>query len=511
MRKVLVLTFAALAGVLMVSCSKDDGGSDAPAVGITSVLVTPAGSEKSYACEIDQSALKIVNSKDSVDWDVADAALSSTKIIASGTLGSTVYYNDKAIPADGVEVDASAPVTLTAKDGDGNSKSYTLTVVKAKSASGADMVKKASAFAGFPSGLIDYDMTVFKGKFYAIATSLSGSGDTKTENYQMFSSEDGLHWTEVAYQTDQTGVTLPEGQSGYVVGGEGARLAVLNDRMYVLGGARTMGTDKYGNKAEVSQGWMGPSKEISGWRCFSTSDGVTFKCDTVGTKVVDADGKSLRPSYYLPAAYLNTATIGNKLIIQGGYMFGFGMAQGARRFAYTTDGTNWTNITPTSSDPDCDVQRRTGNALFTFKGKVWCLGGFVNYISADNMRTSVYSSSDGLTWEKAGEQKGLPSLYHAKIVAGDNVVFLIGGEYLDSDGSSRVLSDKVYRSTDGVNWEEVATVPSNFLGVRNCAGVAIGNTAWIFGGNKTKTSGAYGYPMGDADELSADTWIKLFK
>lgn len=511
MRKVLVLTFAALAGVLMVSCSKDDSDSNGPTVGITSVQVTPAGSEKSYACEIDQSTLKIENSKDSVDWDVADAALSTTKIVAAGTLGTTVYCNDKAITADGVEVDASSPVTLTAKDEKGNSKTYTLTVVKAKTASGADMVKKASSFAGFPSGLIDYDMTVFKGKFYAITTSLSGTGDTKTENYQLFSSEDGLHWTEVAYQTDQTGVKLPDGQTGYVVGGEGARLAVFNGRMYVLGGARTMGTDKYGNKAEVSQGWMGPAKSIDAWRCFSTSDGETFKCDTVGMKMVDAEGKSLRPDYYLPAAYLNAATVGNKLIIQGGYYFGFGMAQGARRFAYTTDGTNWTNITPTSSDPDCDVQRRIANAFFTFKGKVWCLGGFVNFISANNMRTSVYSSSDGIAWEKAGELKGVPCLYHAKVVAGDNVAFLIGGEYLDADGSSRVLSNKIYRSTDGVNWEEVATVPSNFLGVRNCAGVALGNTAWIFGGNKTKTSGSYGYPMGDADELSADTWIKLFK
>ncbi len=512
MRKSLIFTLAALAGVSMVSCSSDDNGSSSgPTVGITSVQVTPAGSAKSYACVISQSTMKIENTNDSVDWDVADAALATTKIEAAGTLGTKVYYNDTEINSGGVEVDASSPVTLVAKDNSGNSKTYTLNVVKAKTASGADMVKKASSFAGFPSNLIDYDMIVFKGKFYAITTSLSGEGETKQENYQLFNSEDGLHWTEVDYKTDVTGVNLPEGQTSYVIGGEGARLAVLNGRMYVLGGARTMGTDKYGNEAEGDQGWSGPTKTIKAWRSFSTADGETFKCDTVGIKLKNMDGEEMNATYNMPAAYLNVATIDNKIIVQGGYYFGFGMAQGARRFAYTSDGTNWTRITPTSSDPDCDVQNRNANAFFTFKNKVWCLGGFNSFISANNMRTNIYSSADGINWEKAGELTGVPCLYHAKVVAGENVAFLIGGEYLDEDGSTRILSNKVYRTTDGVNWEEVTTVPTSYVGARGCVGVALGNAAWIFGGDKTVTTGFYGYPMGDADELSTDTWIKLFK
>lgn len=513
MRKSLIFTLAALAGVSMVSCSSDDNGSSSgPTVGITSVQVTPAGSAKSYACVISQSTLKIENTNDSVDWDVADAALATTKIEAAGTLGAKIYYNDTEINSGGVEVDASSPVTLVAKDNSGNSKTYTLNVVKAKTASGADMVKKASSFAGFPSNLIDYDMTVFNGKFYAITTSLSGEGETKTENYQLFNSEDGLHWTEVDYKTDMTGVNLPEGQTGYVIGGEGARLAVLNGRMYVLGGARTQGADKYGNAAEVEQGWTGTSPTIKAWRSFSTADGETFKCDTVGIKMTDAEGNELNPAYNMPAAYLNVATLGNKLIVKGGFYFGFGMAQGSRRFASTTDGINWTKITTTSSDADCDVQNRNADAFFTFKGKLWCVGGFTNFIGGqDFMRTAVYSSTDGINWEKAGELTGAPALYHAKVIAGEKVAFMIGGEYVDADGSTRVLSNKVYRTTDGVNWEEVATVPTNFLGVRDCAGVALGNAAWIFGGNKTVTSGYYGYPMGNADELSTDTWIKLFK
>lgn len=102
MRKSLILTLAALAGVAMVSCSSDDNGSSSgPTVGITSVQVTPAGSAKSYACVISQSTMKIENTNDSVDWDVADAALTTTKIEAAGTLGTNVYYNDTEINSGG--------------------------------------------------------------------------------------------------------------------------------------------------------------------------------------------------------------------------------------------------------------------------------------------------------------------------------------------------------------------------------------------------------------------------
>ena len=503
MRKYLFLLLAVMAGFTVVSCSSDDDG---PTVGITSVSVTPAGSAKSYDCVIDQTTMVIENTLDSVDWDVADAALANTTVTAVGTLGTTVYINNEAVGTTGLAVDASAPVMLTAKDEKGNFKTYTLKVVKATTATGEDMVKKASSFSGFPSGLLYYDMTIFNGKFYAITASKSG----ETENYQLFKSEDGLNWTEVNYTTDMTGVSLPEGQKGYVIGGEGARLAVLNGRMYVLGGARTVGADKYGNAAEITSGWTGPSKTISAWRSFSTADGESFKCDTVGISVVNQEGKATLASYTLLATYLNAATLGNKMFIQGGYFFGYGMAQGARRFAYTTDGTNWTTVVPTSDDANCDVNRRIAGAFFTFKNKLWILGGFQNFIGTNYMQTAVYSSEDGLTWKKEGDLTGAPCLYHAKVIAGEDVAYLVGGEYLGEDGSSRNLSDKIYRSTDGVNWTEVATVPTSYVGVRSCAGVALGNSAWIFGGDKTVSSGYYGYPMGDSDEMSTDTWVKLF-
>lgn len=168
MKKLSTFVLLALAAGGFVSCSDSDDD-NAPVVGITSVSVTPAGSAKAYTCVIDQNTLKIENTNDSVEWDVMDADLKQATILATGTLGTDVYIGTEKVNTM-TAIDVTSAVSLTVKDEKGNSKAYTLNVVKAKTASGADMVNKSSAFQGFPTGLLDYDMCVFNGKIYAITT-----------------------------------------------------------------------------------------------------------------------------------------------------------------------------------------------------------------------------------------------------------------------------------------------------------------------------------------------------
>ena len=498
---------ALVAAFTWTSCDEED---TAPAVGITEIKVTPEGSAVSYT-----AAIEATNAVVAVSWDITDAQLAGATIEATPTLGSEVFYNEQPVGA-GIVADLTSPATLTAKGANGTTVAYTVTVTRSAAEDG-DMLVKSSKFMGFPEGLVDYDVTYFNNKFYAITTSVSGAGtedDPIVENYQLFSSSDAINWSEVAYKTSTEGVTLPEGQEAYAVGGEGARLAVHNGRMYVLGGARTKAADIYGNPAEQNWGMA----TISAWRSFSTADGVTFECDTVAstytyvhysgeTRVIaTSDAASL-----LGSAHLNAVSFNGKLFIQGGYSPMYGMWQGVRCYEASEDGKNWEAIDAvgTGEDASTDVHLRLGNALFVYNNKMWCLGGFTNFISATNMKNSVWSSEDGVNWTmEVDTVKGFSNIVEPKVLATEEAVYLFGGMF--ADGTTSTVSNKIYRSTDCINWEEVET-PETFTARRHIAGVAQGNSAWLFGGITTPAAGYYATPVSDTDEFTTDTWVKLMK
>lgn len=494
MKKSFWFLFAALC-MLTAACSSDDESSTPAAVGILSAQVTPQGSSVSYNCAIDQTTLKIENSADSVQWDVTDACLRQTTVTVSTTLGGTAYCNGTAIGSDGVVVDATSAVTLEVKDDNGQSKTYTLNVVRATAATGDDMVIKASAFKGFPTGIIDYDMAYFNDKFYATVTSLSG----ETENYQLFTSEDGENWTEVAYKA-----TTAEGVD-CVVGDEGARMAVFNNKFYVMGGARSKGTDKYGNQAETTWSWTGTAADLSVWRAYSTPDGVNFIDE--GTNATYTMSGTSYPTSYMACTQMSFAELNGKLYMTNAIGFAYGLSSGKGLYAYTSNGMDWTALRP-ATDDGAYISSLHGEAFFSFKDKLWTAGGCKSYISAGQAVNAIYSSTDGETWTKAADlPESMTGLYGAKVIANDNVAILFGGEFVTQEGNT--LSNKVYRSTDGVNWEEV-TAPAAYTARRNAKAALVGNTAWVFGGLTTGINSNYNYPS-DTDVLGADTWVKLMR
>ncbi|MBO5750275.1 MAG: hypothetical protein J6R36_04935 [Bacteroidaceae bacterium] len=503
--KFLWMYLVALVGVLgFTSCSDDDDS--APAVGITSITVTPEGSAVGYS-----ATFAGFNATVGIPANVFSLeTLTNATVEATATMGTEVFYNGEAV-GEGIVIDLTKPVVLVAK-GSGIENSYTLTVSPAEVTYG-DMALKSTKFISFPQGLVDYDVTFFNDKFYAITTAVTGAGseeDPIIEHYQLFSSEDAINWTEVEYTTSTEGVVLPEGQDGYVVGGEGARLVVFNDRMFVLGGARTKGADIYGNAAEVDDWGFMVMTNINAWRSFSTADGVNFECDTVATTYTRDETviPTSESAALLAASYLNAVEFKGELYIQGGFYPSFGMWQGARRYAKSVDGKNWTAVTPvgTGEDASTDVNLRIGNAFFVHNNKMWCVGGYTNWPSASNMKNSVWSSEDGVNWTMETEApNGVGNITGMKVLSIGEYAYMFGGVVYGAEES--VISNKIYRSTDCVNWEEVTT-PDAFTARRNIVGVAEGNNAWLFGDVTSPFADTYGYPVSDTDEKATDTWVK---
>lgn len=491
MKKFLSYLLIAVLTIGASSCSSSDD--DGPVVGISTVTLTPKGSAISYNALVSQATGTISNTDDPFAWDVTDAAIEQTTVKATATLGATVYCNGAVVPTDGVTVDLNGKsVTLEVKDESGKvSRSYTLTAVRSTEAGTETMVIKSSQFQGFPSGVVFYDMVNFKGMFYAHVVSVDG----ETENYEIYNSVDGVNWNKVDYQC--------AGADKFVVGGEGASIAVLNDKLFIIGGARSKGKDIYGNESETSEGWMGPEVRIKAFRVYSSTDGVTFTDETANVKATingeEAAANSLIGTYY------STAVHGNNLYIRGGYSQAYGRWQTKRMFARTTDGINWEIITLELTNPVTALHA----SFFEFNGKLWVVGGFANYLDPKNLTNKIHSSSDGVNWTEEGTlPENMTGLMGATPVVDNGTIYLIGGQII-KEGAPQ-LTNQIFTSTDGINWT-ATDAPATFTARRSPAVVGMDNVAWIFGGYKNASNTNYAYPEDVDGELLTDTWAKLMK
>lgn len=462
---------------LMPSCSDDD---PTPFVAIKEVRITPAEQAISVTCTGTAYSSVLDNSSDSVAYDVPAEALQQATMEVETTVGPGIqaYYQNSPINGPLI-VDASQPFELEVR-GYGQSRTYTVNVFQEQiNKPGEEPRLKSSDMRamGLNANTLYFDVTLFRDRFYAITTS-SVSGIIY---YQLYTSDNGISWEEVSYTcSDASG--NPTG-----IGGRGARLAVFDDRMYILGGSRSDGTDSFGNSAETSWGMA----TISYWRSFSTADGVTFRVDTIGV------GYNTNNSRRVPTAtsHASVTAFQDELFYHGGYIAAYGTWMTSNQFYHSTDGQNWDSM----STGDVTLTNRHLAAWYVFKGRIYTMGGVRNYVSTSNVLSELYSSADGSTWTLEAESTALGALHSLKVVTTDDVAYAFGGESYN-EASEKVVSNKVYRSTDGVTWEEVTTVSSAYTARRSPVVVVKDGIAYIFGGYSGTSSGNYAYPT-DQDTL----------
>ncbi len=520
-RYLLCLT-AAVWGLLS-SCSDEmkevDTTPDA-AVGIVSVAVIPDSSAISYE-KFEILGDTIANVNDSVRYEVKKEALQKALVMVKATLFGEAYYNNVLIPDSGVVMDVTEPVRLEARSG-GRSAYYVLKVLQRQTEpvvkdSIPVMEKMASGFKGFPANVIDYDVAYFKDKFYATVTSYMPGFENgasvldKKVNYDLYTSADGLNWEQVVYKTNTEGVRLPRPQREYVVGGEGASLAVFNDRLYVLGGARTSGRDRLGNKPELIG--VGETPTVSFWRSFSTADGETFDCDTVGMTMTARD--SIMPSearsILMGIFGMTPMVFKDKMYLFSPYKIFAGVTQSAANMYCTENGKDWTMM---MQEEGSNVSAMTEASYFVFNDSLWCVGGARSFIGVGTMSNGIYASGDGENWIYRGmvPDSIMGNVYGMKAVATDSVIYLFGGQkqpMLEGEIAG-FAPNQVFRSTDAVNWE-VVKFPENFTPIRRAKVVSDGEKAWIFGGvSSPLTKSIYAYPS-SADTWSTEVWTQILK
>jgi len=107
----------------------------------------------------------------------------------------------------------------------------------------------------------------------------------------------------------------------------------------------------------------------------------------------------------------------------------------------STDGITWTII---STDADIPGRRAT---VVVYKGKIWAYG--------DNFgQNDIHYSDDGISWTKLSGAFA-PETIRMSMCVYNNAIFSVGGQ----DKDSGAAQDGVWKSTDGINFTQVGTVP----------------------------------------------------
>jgi hypothetical protein len=151
----------------------------------------------------------------------------------------------------------------------------------------------------------------------------------------------------------------------------------------------------------------------------------------------------------------------------------------------STNGSDWEQATERAG-----WSPRIASACVVFKDRMWILGGTENYYfgDADSLKNDVWSSADGKQWDLATEHAGWsPRAYHQAVVLNDRIYVFGGGNYVPE---YQALND-VWSSADGVHWErvtEAAPWPPRIW----FSGVAYRDRMWVLGGWSNNPSKNWG-------------------
>lgn len=446
-----------LAGVLAnVGCKKDDESlndlTGITAFGFKEDIV------KNYPFTVDNVNFKIEN-KDSLPYGFDAGSLTAEyQIIA----GSTVEINGIEQVSGTTKNDFSSPVIykLTAEDRV-STKNYMVQVNVAQLNPEAVQWNQTSPNA-FDASYVTQEHYMIGNKHFVI---VGKKGATESK---LYSSEDGVSWTEVGITGD-----FPLGFNHNIVSdGETA---------WVLGYLEM--TDPYGlGDPQYYQSTLGEN-------AYYTTDGEMWTKAEGALVEGEGWGTIYKGRINVPAMVLdgtlysiggNTAVFGN---FNGGKPVGalfYPPAGLSSTTLLSADGITYTE----SAEYTAEMPRRAFSASFVYDGKMYIAGGLGTDATS---YSDVWSSADGVNWSLVSDGQ-FSARHKASTVVYDNKIWMIGGLLADGTCTSEILVSE----DGGETWSPVIeekALPANFTARCNAdVSVDEDGNLWIVGGEYTDLS-----------------------
>ncbi|MBI3944520.1 MAG: galactose oxidase [Armatimonadetes bacterium] len=168
---------------------------------------------------------------------------------------------------------------------------------------------------------------------------------------------------------------------------------------------------------------------------------------------------------------------GGRMWMMGGWYGGrLPSSSGSNQVWYSQDGAHWQCATACAG-----WSPRTGAGGVVHDGRMWILGGVESFFAeeASHLRNDVWYSADGAHWTLAtANAPWPPRACHAAVVFNGRIWVFGGWSYLSPDHS---CYNDVWSSADGVHWDrmsEHAPWPPRFW----FSAATYRNRIWVLGG-----------------------------
>lgn len=130
--------------------------------------------------------------------------------------------------------------------------------------------------------------------------------------------------------------------------------------------------------------------------------------------------------------------------------------------------------------------RRKGEQMISFAGKLWVFGGKDDSAGETGNEfiwyNDIWSSADGKSWTRETEHASFSARANHQVVEYNGDLYLIGGrEGIGTDGALSFKGD-VWKSADGVLWQQMTTA-APFTGGETGKAIVFNNKMWMIGGN----------------------------
>ncbi|MEM8499730.1 MAG: hypothetical protein AAF542_17030 [Pseudomonadota bacterium] len=222
--------------------------------------------------------------------------------------------------------------------------------------------RQETADSGIPARA-NYQAIVFSDRIWLIggvSNSLTNTGHLS----DIWSSEDGINWTQEAANSD-------------FVGRQGHQLLVFNGRLWLIGGL--------GSEGLLSDVW-------------STANGIEWSLESNETNFEGrADFQAL-------------------VFDQRMWVIAGAAGEGNQNDVWSSsDGINWVEETGSAS-----FSSRAGHQAIAYRDRIWIVAG-------NNEQSDIWSSANGMDWVLEEEQPGFSCREEFQLVVFKNTLWVIGG------------------------------------------------------------------------------------